>query len=145
LTGKPLSECQQQGWWELPVAEQPAYRSPVAPQPVAQCLIVELPREELYARINRRVEEMIDAGWLDEVRRLKSLPRPWSKEASQALGYRELTEFLDGKSTLPEAVETIQMRSRQFAKRQLTWFRRLPGHRVCEGKLTFDLWHTKMS
>ena len=62
-----------------------------------------------------------------------------------ALGYRELSLFLEGRCTLSEAVETIQMHSRQFAKRQLTWFRSLPGCRLCEGKLTFDLWRRKMS
>ncbi len=139
LTGKPLSECQQQGWWDVD-----APSSEVAAEFV-RCLVLDMPRDELYARIDKRVEQMIAAGWLDEVRRLKALPRPWSKEASSALGYRELGQLLDGHGTLPETLALIQMRSRQFAKRQMTWFRSLPGCRPCEGKLTFDLWRWKMS
>jgi tRNA dimethylallyltransferase len=137
LTGKPLSEWQQQGWWseEKPLSEDGCPR----------CLALDVPREELYARINRRVETMVAAGWLDEVRRVRELPKPPGKEASQALGYRELSAHLEGHLTLAEVVETIQLRTRQFAKRQLTWFRNLPGCRLAEGKLTFDLWQRKMS
>jgi tRNA dimethylallyltransferase len=136
LTGKPLSDWQQQGWWE--VQQEP-------PQSSKCCLAIDIPREELYSRINRRVEAMIADGWIDEVQRLRQLPQPLSKEASQALGYREIGDFLDGKRTLPETIAEIQMRSRQFAKRQLTWFRNLPGCLLVEGKLTFDLWRGKMS
>jgi tRNA dimethylallyltransferase len=69
---------------------------------------------------------MIDAGWIEEAKRLRRLPQPLSREASVALGYRELFGYLDGKSSLEEAVALIQTRSRQFAKRQLTWFRNMP-------------------
>ena len=87
----------------------------------------ELPRDELYDRINRRVGAMLAAGWLDEVRRLRDLPRPLSREARQALGYRELLDFLDGcGGTLDETADLIRTHTRQFAKRQLTWFRHLP-------------------
>ncbi|MCE9530260.1 MAG: tRNA (adenosine(37)-N6)-dimethylallyltransferase MiaA [Planctomycetes bacterium] len=141
-TGKPISECQQQGWWG-PVSRdaESSKRSDETPR----CLVLDLPRDELYTRINRRVEKMIEAGWIDEVRRLRELPRPMSKEASGALGYREIAAFLDDQLTLPAAIEAIQLRSRQFAKRQLTWFRSLPGCQLCEGKLTFDLWKRKIS
>ena len=149
LTGKPLSEWQKQGWWNnsqersapetLRVAASPA----IADLP--RCLAIDLPREELYARINRRVEVMIESGWIDEIQRLRKLAKPLSKEASQALGYREINEFLDGRRTIGETIAEIQLRSRQFAKRQLTWFRNLNGCRLVEGKLTFDLWREKMS
>ncbi len=112
---------------------------------LSRCLAVDLARPELYARINRRVEVMIESGWIDEVQRLRELPRPLSREASQALGYREIAEFLEGKRTLADTIAEIQLRSRQFAKRQLTWYRNLPGCRLVEGKLTFDLWSGKMS
>ena len=141
LTGKPLSEWQQQGWWD---GEQPALPADTA-NDFPRCLALDVPREVLCARIDRRVEAMMEAGWLDEVRRLRELPRPLSKEAEKALGYRELAAFLDGQGTQAEAVATIQLRSRQFAKRQLTWFRHLPGCQLCEGKLTFALWRRKMS
>jgi tRNA dimethylallyltransferase len=141
LTGKPISEWQQQGWWDdadrtMNVME--------AADGTPRCLAVELPRRELYERINRRVEAMIAAGWLDEVRNLRNLPRPLSREAAQALGYKEINEHLDGVRNLPETIALIQMRTRQFAKRQLTWFRGLPGVRLCEGKLTFALWAPRM-
>lgn len=110
-----------------------------------QCLAIAIPREELYNRINQRVEAMFAAGWIDEVQRLRQLPKPLSKEASQALGYREIGDLLDGKRSLPETIAEIQLRSRQFAKRQLTWLRNLPGCLLVEGKLTFDLWRGKMS
>ena len=85
------------------------------------------PRDVLYDRINRRVDAMLAAGWLEEVRRLRELPRPLSREARQALGYRELLAHLDGTGPAwPETVELIRTHTRQFAKRQLTWFRHLP-------------------
>jgi tRNA dimethylallyltransferase len=136
-TGKPLSQWQRQGWWDSTTA--------AAIDDLPRCLVLDVPREELYNRINRRVELMIAAGWIDEVRRLHELPSPLSKEASQALGYREIALHLQGKSTLAATIEAIQLRSRQFAKRQLTWFRNLPGCRFVEGKLTFDLWKRKIS
>jgi len=123
LTGKPISAWQQT--WDTPAfAESPA----AAPPPVAiPAVVLELPREVLYDRINRRVDTMLAAGWLEEVRRLRDLPRPLSREARQALGYRELLAHLDGTGPAwPETVELIRTHTRQFAKRQLTWFRHLP-------------------
>ena len=76
-------------------------------------------RRNLYDRINRRVESMFRKGLLQEVERLKR--RGFSKTARQALGYREI---LDSKGAKPFLKELIQRRTRQFAKRQLTWFRR---------------------
>ena len=141
LTGKPISAWQQQGWWDA------AQKGPLAGQGTDQpprCLVVDVPRTELYARIDRRVEAMMAAGWVEEVRRLRLLPRPLGKEASQAVGYREVGEFLDGRREFAETVALIQMRTRQYAKRQLTWFRHLRGCIPCEPKLTFDRWVGKM-
>ena len=137
LTGRPLSDWQRQNWW--------GGAASVPEDDFPRCLVVEVPREQLYERINRRVGQMVEAGWIDEVRRLRASPAGWSKEASLALGYRELGAVIDGAMALPDAVELIQLRSRQFAKRQLTWFRGLKGCRFVEGKLTFDLWRRKMS
>jgi tRNA dimethylallyltransferase len=123
LTGKPISDWQQT--WDTPTfAENPE----AAPPPVRiPAVVLELPREVLYERINRRVDAMLAAGWLDEVRRLRELPRPLSREARQALGYRELLAHLDGTGPgWDETVELIRTHTRQFAKRQLTWFRHLP-------------------
>jgi len=84
---------------------------------------------DLHDRINRRVDTMMAAGMPDEARRLASGPRPLGKEASQALGYKELLAHLDGDCTLEEAVELIKLHTRQFAKAQMTWFKRIEGVR----------------
>jgi tRNA dimethylallyltransferase len=79
------------------------------------------PRDALYARINHRVEQMIQDGWLEEVSLLQtkfSLTAP----AWQSLGYKELLEVLNHKKTLSEIIDLIQKETRHFAKRQLTWF-----------------------
>jgi tRNA dimethylallyltransferase len=123
LTGEPISARQQT--WDTPTfadasaAAPPAVRIPAA--------VLELPREVLYDRINRRVGAMLAAGWLDEVRRLCALPQPLSREARQALGYRELLDWLDRGGDWDETADLIRTHTRQFAKRQLTWFRHLPA------------------
>ncbi len=82
---------------------------------------LELPREKLYERINARVDKMMEQGLLAEVetlcpmRALKNL---------QTVGYAELFDYLDGKSQLPEAVDKIKQHTRNYAKRQMTWFKK---------------------
>jgi tRNA dimethylallyltransferase len=90
---------------------------------------LDVPREELYARINARVDEMVADGWLDEISRLVADSRGLGREASQALGYNELARVVAGDATLEYAVEEIRTHTRQFAKRQMTWFRSFPN--VC--------------
>jgi tRNA dimethylallyltransferase len=121
LTGKPLGELQQT--WDTPPAEIP-------------CVCLEWPREVLYDRIDRRVEAMIAAGWIDEVRGL--MAKPMSREAAQAVGYAELIAYLRDGVPLGETVALIQQRTRQFAKRQMTWFRALPTCRPVTGGATVD-------
>jgi tRNA dimethylallyltransferase len=104
-----------------------------------QVFWLDLPRAELYARIDARVVQMVAAGWVEEARAVRSLPRPLSREAAQALGYPEMFAYLDGRRGLAETVAAIQARSRHFAKRQLTWFRHLPGCRPVRPELTFRL------
>jgi tRNA dimethylallyltransferase len=82
------------------------------------------PRAELAARITRRVEAMMAAGLLDEVRRLHAMGV--SRTAAQALGYKELIEHLEGRTGLDDAVSAIVSRTRRFATRQERWFRRDP-------------------
>lgn len=84
---------------------------------------VNMDREKLYERINKRVDIMIDAGLENEVR---NLLEKYSKfpTAMQGLGYKEVVEYFDGKITRDEMIEKIKQESRRYAKRQLTWFRK---------------------
>jgi len=81
-------------------------------------------RDKLYNRIEQRVDKMIAAGLIDEVRRL--LKKGYSPELSsmRSLGYKEIINYLSGELTLEQAVEILKRNTRRFAKRQLTWFRR---------------------
>ncbi len=81
-------------------------------------------RERLYQRINERVDAMMADGLLEEVTRLREMGCKRDMLSMQGLGYRELLSYLDGESTLEEAVLQIKQNTRHFAKRQLTWFRR---------------------
>ena len=83
-------------------------------------------REVLYDRVNRRVEEMMEMGLLNEVK--ECLPYR-EMNALKTVGYRELFEYLDGKCSLPEAVERIKRNSRRYVRRQLTWFHADPDIR----------------
>lgn len=82
---------------------------------------VDMPREELYERINRRVDMMMAEGLESEARRVYPLRH---LNSLQTVGYKELFQYFDGKITREEAVELIKRNSRRYAKRQLTWFRR---------------------
>jgi tRNA dimethylallyltransferase len=85
-----------------------------------------LDRDQLGVRIAQRVREQLDRGFLDEVRALLDRPGGMSRTAAQALGYGELAAHLRGECTLAEAIDTIVLRTRQFAVRQIRWFRRDP-------------------
>jgi tRNA dimethylallyltransferase len=87
---------------------------------------------------------MFAAGLVDEARGLRRLPRPLSREATQALGYKELFAHLDGQTALADTVALVQTRSRQYAKRQITWFRHLAECRPASRELTWTLWGDKM-
>ena len=82
---------------------------------------VDMPREVLYDRINRRVDLMVEEGLVEEARRLYAYR---ALNSLQTVGYRELFEYFDGKISLEEAIDLIKRNSRRYAKRQLTWFRR---------------------
>jgi tRNA dimethylallyltransferase len=110
--GRPISELQRQFEIERP-AEQ------------CRVFVLDWPREELYARIDRRVEQMFSAGLVEEVRQLLAGPRPLGRTARQAVGYREVIEHLEGHRGLAETVELVRRHTRQLAKRQCTWFRSL--------------------
>jgi tRNA dimethylallyltransferase len=80
-------------------------------------------REELYAKINSRVNDMIKKGLVKEV---ESLLPYRNENALQTVGYKEIFEFLDGKISIDEAIDEIKQNTRNYAKRQMTWFRRDP-------------------
>ena len=86
--------------------------------------VLNAPREQLYARIDRRVDQMIEEGLVDEVKHLKELGCTKEMVSMQGLGYKEILAYLDGECDLDTAVYTINRDTRHFAKRQLTWFRR---------------------
>lgn len=81
-------------------------------------------RETLYERIDRRAAQMFERGLAEEVRSLLREGVPANSTAMQAIGYKETAAYLRGECSLAEAVETVQRKSRQYAKRQLTWLRR---------------------
>ncbi|MEZ6139258.1 MAG: tRNA (adenosine(37)-N6)-dimethylallyltransferase MiaA [Zavarzinella sp.] len=128
--GKPMSVLHQENWW---AGNEPAFQE-------NQCLCIDWPREELYQRINVRVEAMFASGWVAEVHQLEQLPHPISKEASRALGYPEIRDYLQGISTLVSTLELVKLRTRQFAKRQLTWFRNLQGVQFVPIAELADIW-----
>jgi tRNA dimethylallyltransferase len=111
LAKKPLTEIHRTGrtpltgWRILKIGLQPE-------------------REALYDRIHKRTDAMLQAGWLDEVSRLISSGLPENAKPFQFIGYRELRSQLRGEITLEAARAAIQQGTRQYAKRQLTWFRR---------------------
>ena len=111
ITGKPISEHQEET-----KKTQSRYN------PLMLC--VNWDREELYDRINRRVDMMMDEGLLDEVKRLMDMGYTKDLNSMQGIGYKEVMDYFDGKASLEETVEIIKQRSRRYAKRQLTWFRR---------------------
>lgn len=86
--------------------------------------VLTMDRARLYERIDRRVDLMMEAGLLDEVRSLQAEGCREGMTSMQGLGYKQLLEYLNGNGTLEEAVERIKQETRHFAKRQLTWFKR---------------------
>lgn len=113
LTGQPLSEQHQQA--PRPLHERPEHVYWLEPE-----------RAWLHARINQRVVQMVDHGLVEEVARLRTRQPPIGPTARQGLAYKETLDWLDRPETPFSAVtELIQTRTRQFAKRQHTWFRNL--------------------
>lgn len=112
VTGKPMSEQHDQQ--PLPPEERPA-----------AVLWIDPPRPWLHDRINRRVDMMMEQGLLEETQRLLQESPPPGRTARQALGYRELIAHIEDGVPLPDSIEQIKTGTRQFAKRQHTWFRNL--------------------
>jgi tRNA dimethylallyltransferase len=111
LTGRPLTEVHCAG------------RTPLTGWRVVK-IGLKPPREALLQRIRERAETMLEAGWLDEVRRLVASGLPEDAKPFDFIGYRELRSHLRGELTFEQARVAIQQGTRQYAKRQMTWFRR---------------------
>ncbi|MEA2066419.1 MAG: tRNA (adenosine(37)-N6)-dimethylallyltransferase MiaA [Thermotogota bacterium] len=107
-TGKPLSILQKEA--------QPSKSFTV--------IILNRDRKELHERINRRVDNMLEKGLLQEVKSLRENGFSSDLNAMQSIGYNEINSYLDGKLTWEEAVELIKRNTRRFARRQIIWFRR---------------------
>ena len=114
-TGRPLSELQREHQFK-------------APHFHALKLALIRPRAQLHERINQRVDQMIDAGFVDECRALfKTYGR--DIKSLQSLGYRQLAPYIYGESTLDEAIEKMKSQTRRYAKQQIGWLRSEPGVR----------------
>ena len=81
-------------------------------------------RQKLYERINQRVDTMIEKGLIEEVKKLLNMGYSRDLVSMQALGYKEIVQYLEGEISLEEALFILKRDSRHYAKRQLTWFRR---------------------
>lgn len=112
LTGRPFSS------WKLSEPKKRDFE--------IEKLVIDRPREELYSRIDARVDQMMEKGLLEEVRSL--LPHRRCT-ALQTVGYKELFAYLDGLIPLEEAVRQIKSNTRRYARKQLTWWRRDPSAR----------------
>jgi tRNA dimethylallyltransferase len=134
LTGRPLS------WWHQ---EGPPSEAPLR----GVILVLDMPRDLLYERINRRVEEMFVGGLVDEVRGLVGKGYSASSPGMTGAGYRETLAFLSGDLTRDQAIEETRRSHRRYARRQVTWFRHqlppdavwldgtLPGDRLADSAL----------
>lgn len=118
LTGRTLQ------WWQRT-------HPPTDPPLPTATFVLDLPRDLLYERINRRVDTMLDAGLVDEVARLLKDGYAPDDPGMNATGYPEIIAYLSGEISLDEAARRIRSRTRGYARRQLTWFRKkLPADAV---------------
>ena len=125
LTGKPISQLQK-----LRMEPETKRLGSIEEEPrrlaAGSYLLIglNLPRDQLYERINKRVDEMMDKGLIDEVNGLRGKGYGRELISMQALGYKEVIDYLENKYTKDEMIEELKKRTRNFARRQMTWFRR---------------------
>ncbi len=137
LSGRTISDWQQE------------HAALPAPQQM-RTIVLDLPRDELYRRIETRCHDMLDAGFVEEVRALFAAGYSHELSSLQSLGYREIGVFVRGGCTLEEAVKKMAQATRNFAKRQITWFRGdrnavwLPPDPVAIGKEIEHVWCGEM-
>jgi tRNA dimethylallyltransferase len=114
LTKKPISQFQNQ--WNLPDGKKSQIKQ--------NLFCLNRSRDELYERCNQRVDVMFEKGFIDEVRELLKQGLGESPTASKAIGYAEVIQHLQGEVDLSQTIETVKRKTRNFVKRQLSWFRR---------------------
>jgi tRNA dimethylallyltransferase len=138
LTGKPFSaqraewkssDSNENGRWQMEDGKNSATPSAIRHPPSSPFFCFTRPGPDLHARINARVDTMFARGLVEETRALLQQGLAENKTAMQAIGYRQVVEYLRDERSLTETIELVKSRTRQFAKRQLTWFRR---HGNCE-------------
>jgi tRNA dimethylallyltransferase len=112
ITGKPFSALRAE--WGATEVPWPFFA-------------LERTAEDLHQRIGTRVNGMFHCGLVPETRKLLELDLGKNRTALQSLGYHQVVEYLEGKLTLEQAMDLVKLRTRQYAKRQMTWFRRQPG------------------
>ncbi len=88
---------------------------------------INYPRDELYKRINARVDSMIEKGLIEEVIALKKQGVTLDNQCMQGIGYKEIDAYLSGELSLPNAIDLIKLNTRHYAKRQITFFKKLPN------------------
>jgi tRNA dimethylallyltransferase len=113
LTGKPYSSLRAN--WD---------RNPPQPQAKQKFLCLNRPSTDLHHRIDLRVEQMFEKGLIAETEALLPRGLAQNRAAMQALGYRQVIEYLQGQRSLPDTIALVKIRTRQFAKRQMTWFKK---------------------
>lgn len=115
VTGKPMSQYTKE-------EKETLFNIPYS----IYYFVLYMDREKLYDRINMRVDKMLEDGLLDEVKKLKDMGCDEKMQSMQGIGYKELLFYLNGEISFDEAIYLIKKGSRNYAKRQLTWFRRDP-------------------
>ena len=127
LTGRPLT------WWH-------EHSPPAAPAVPLCVVLLDLPMDVLDQRIGERVFRMLEGGFVEEVEELLAAGFSLEDPGMSGTGYRQVVNHLQGELTLPEAAEAIRVATRQYAKRQRTWFRnQLPSdHLVVDGRLSLE-------
>lgn len=114
VTGRPISKQQTK-----------------SPPPYSMVTLwLDMPREELYRRIDERVDRMVDAGLVGEVRMLLDRGYGWELPAMSSLGYKEFRPLFAEQESLQACIQALKWNTHAFARRQITWFKRLPGVRV---------------
>lgn len=100
-------------------------------------IYIDMPRDLLYDRINKRVDMMIEQGIIDEVKSVYSI-KDKNKTACQAIGYKEFFDYIEETKSLEECAELLKQKTRNYAKRQITWFKKLKDKVIVDGTKTKD-------